>query len=128
VQKGTAPPNPGVRGWWPGVRDPSCLRSRIERAPAGRSSRRCAQCAIYRPSLSRRPLDSAAPALSHLLRNHVPELSGDVLLYGERINKHLDGETVAPMSLPSDVLAALDVHAEHVRQVAAQCAEKAGAL
>jgi len=58
----------------------------------------------------------------------VPELSGDVLLYGERINKHLDGETVAPMSLPSDVLAALDVHAEHVRQVAAQCAEKAGAL
>lgn len=38
-----------------------------------------------------------------------PELSGDTLLYGDRINKHLDGETIAPMPLPSDVLVALSV-------------------
>ena len=36
-----------------------------------------------------------------------PELSGNTLLYGDRINKHLDGETIAPMPLPSDVLVAL---------------------
>ena len=47
-----------------------------------------------------------------------PELSGDVLLYGDRINRHLDGETIAPMPLPVDVLAALEAHAEHVRQAA----------
>lgn len=36
-----------------------------------------------------------------------PELSGDTLLYGDRINKHLDGETIEPLPLPSDVLVAL---------------------